>query len=107
MTEIIFLFIILIQFALSVWKEIKYDKQIAELKKEIKKNVFNFPEVSDQTSVGIKRKKLDSSPNSILRETDKEIQLNEIPFMEIPKDFKIEHEGSSETPAEAVARKGN
>jgi len=98
MTEIVLLLVIVFLIGFIVWTEMRHEKHIKELEDKIKKS---YP-------TEVYQPKSDSKPVSvspILKQDQNEIMLNEIPFMEIPKDFKIEHEGSPETPAEAVARK--
>jgi len=101
MIDFTLLLVIVALLVFIAWNELRHEKHIKELEKQ-NKTVVTVPASSYQ--VGAAKGRPVQSP--IMRTDDNEIMLNEIPFMEIPKDFKIEHEGSPETPTKAVARKG-
>jgi hypothetical protein len=98
MTEIILLVVIVFLLGFLVWREREHDLHIRELENKIKSPVVQ--KIIKEPLV--KREKPEE--NQITNDNPNEIMLGEIPFMEIPKEFKIEYEGSPETPAEARAR---
>jgi hypothetical protein len=99
MNELILLGVIIALLGLIIWKEIQYNKHVRFLEEKI---IKTNPELYWTERNEGKR----VVPNSISQENQDEVPLTEIPMMEFgDRDFKIEMEGDSETPAEAVARK--
>ena len=100
MIEIIFLIIILTLLGIGVYREKKYNEHIQRLENKITGVSPLAPEV---TPTG-KRKEV---PNEMASESREETPIADIPMMEFEdREFNIELEGDPETPAEAVARKG-
>lgn len=99
MTEVIVILALLVFLGYREWR---HEKHIKELEEKIMVSVpgyVHFRKGKKPKEAGVNNEIMEVSPN--------EIMLGDIPHMEIPKDFKIETEGSPETPAEVVARKGN
>jgi len=99
MIEYIFTAIILSLIALIVYRERQHEEHIKRLEDKI------IPPDSTVRWQG-KNIKRNPSPNEMAREGGEETPIADIPMMEFTdRDFNIQVEGDSETPAEAVARK--
>lgn len=90
--------VILALLGFIIYREIRHDKHIKELEDRIMSP--NLPTYYQSKKIGDKS----YEPNNLMaRETTEEL-IGDIPFMEMPKDYRIETEESPTTPSEARAR---
>lgn len=95
MTELITLALI----ALIIFREYRHEQHVRELEERLMAgNLTEFHQAQG--------KKTGEKTNPVMKTEENEVMLLDQSFMEIPKEYKIEVEGDSETPAEAVARGG-
>lgn len=99
MTEILLFAVIVLLVGVLVYRERGHEKHVMSLEEKITQVV---PQVSNVKEKVVKR----PTPNEMVREDSEEVPIAEIPMMDFTdRDFKIQMEGDSETPAEARARK--
>jgi len=91
--------IIIALIALLAWREWRHELHVRELEGRLIDT--GNPGVSIPVS-GIKSVR--PTPNVIMKEDENEVFLTDMAHMDIPKEYKIQMEGDSETPAEARAR---
>lgn len=97
-TDLILVFTIVLLMVYLIWEQVRHEKVVNELIKKLK------PGITPGSVSTVPTTKVDV--NTILKTDENEVMLSDMPFMEIPEDYNIEHEGGPETPTEAVARKG-
>lgn len=99
MTEIILLIVIVVLVFVSTYKEVLLYEQIKSLEEKITKT-------NPQLYWTEKNEGKRPISNEMANKISEEVPLAEIPMMEFPsRDFNIQMEGDSETPAEARAKK--
>lgn len=98
MIELIFATIILSLIALIAFREVQHARHIERLEN---KTLSTDTAVHPQGANG----KRATTPNEMAREEGEETPIADIPMMEFTdREFKIQVDGDSETPSEAVAR---
>lgn len=99
MIELVLFFIIVTLIGVSAYKEKLLYEHIKELEGKLAKT-------NPQVYWAEKNEGKKPVPNQMAEESNGEVPLSEIPMMEFTdRDFKIQLEGDSETPAEARAMK--
>ena len=98
MIELIFAAIILSLIALIVFRERQHAKHIERLESKVfKTDTAVQPEAWNGKRI--------TTPNEMVKEDGEETPIADIPMMEFTdRNFNIQMEGDSETPAEAIAR---
>ena len=92
------IFIIVALLLFIGYREWRHESHIRDLEEKL---MASTPTILYRPK-GENNKKPESSP--IMKGEENEMMMGDIPFMEIPKDFKIETEESPTTPLESRAR---